>query len=403
MHSTLYTQHLTLHTLHSTLYTPHSTLYTPHSTLYTPHSTTLYTLHTPHSSLHTLHSTLLTLRSTLHTPHSTLHTPHFTLNTPHFTLHFPLHTPHSTLYTPHSTLYTLHSSLLYTLHTPHSSLHTPHFTLHTPYFTLRTPHSTLYTPHCALYTLYTPHSTLYYTPHSTLDTPLSTLCTRWPHETAPPPPFCACGSGAGGWPEPWSWKKWTSPNSPRRAWWAGGWFLPWSKRSPPRQSSYGLHGPAAFDLAVTCGLRQGQAAAATANGSRAAADYEDRKNQHLHTCPRAQGFQFLPLVAEVCMLWGVGAHCHQDLEGAGCSNSGPVKWKRCHWDRLAPPVFGSCPSAREFLCSSETLWWVSGLALTSWSSAWFGRSNLPVSSAFWGQWATCGFPLVWWRILFCSL
>jgi hypothetical protein len=59
---------------------------------------------------------------------------------------------------------------------------------------------------------------------------------------------------------------------------------------------------AAFDLAVTCGLQQGQAAAATADGSRAAGDYEDRKNQHLHALPTctAEGFQFLPLVAEAC-------------------------------------------------------------------------------------------------------
>ena len=66
--------------------------------------------------------------------------------------------------------------------------------------------------------------------------------------------------------------------------------------------SWGVHGPAAFDLAVTSGLRQGQAAASTADGSRAAAAYEDRKNQHLNTLSTctAEGFQFLPLVAEAC-------------------------------------------------------------------------------------------------------
>ena len=72
----------------------------------------------------------------------------------------------------------------------------------------------------------------------------------------------------------------------------------------------GLYGPAAFDLAVTCGLQQGHAAVAAADGGRAAADYEGRKNQHLHTLTTcaAEGFQFLPLVAEACSGgWGPSA------------------------------------------------------------------------------------------------
>ena len=65
---------------------------------------------------------------------------------------------------------------------------------------------------------------------------------------------------------------------------------------------WGLHGPAAFDLAVTCGLQQGHAAVAAADGGRAAAAYEGRKNQHLQTLTTcaAEGLQFLPLVAEAC-------------------------------------------------------------------------------------------------------
>ena len=56
---------------------------------------------------------------------------------------------------------------------------------------------------------------------------------------------------------------------------------------------------------MTCGLRQGQAAAATADGSRAAVDYEDRKNQHLHTLSTCTGF---PIFASGCgsLLWGWG-------------------------------------------------------------------------------------------------
>ena len=39
---------------------------------------------------------------------------------------------------------------------------------------------------------------------------------------------------------------------------------------------WNLHGPAAFDLAVTSGLRQGHLAASAADGARASADYEVR-------------------------------------------------------------------------------------------------------------------------------
>ena len=71
-----------------------------------------------------------------------------------------------------------------------------------------------------------------------------------------------------------------------------------SKRSPRSRCLGAFLGVArpCIDLAVTCGLRQGQAVAATADGSRAAADYEDRKNQHLHALPTctSEGLQFLP-------------------------------------------------------------------------------------------------------------
>jgi hypothetical protein len=66
--------------------------------------------------------------------------------------------------------------------------------------------------------------------------------------------------------------------------------------------AWGVHGPAALDLAVTSGLRSSVLAASAADGGRAATNYEDRKRQHLnteHLC-RGQGLQFVPLVAEAC-------------------------------------------------------------------------------------------------------
>ena len=70
---------------------------------------------------------------------------------------------------------------------------------------------------------------------------------------------------------------------------------------------WGLHGPAAFELAVTSGLRCGAAAASAADGSHTCAAYEERKRSHLNTAAlcRDQGLQFLPLIAESsCGGWG---------------------------------------------------------------------------------------------------
>eukprot|EP00435_Cladocopium_sp_Y103_P062067 s521_g23.t1 len=66
--------------------------------------------------------------------------------------------------------------------------------------------------------------------------------------------------------------------------------------------NWNLHGPAAFDLAVTSGLRQGQLVHSIADGARAALDYEQRKCQHLNTWQACatEGLQFLPLVVEGC-------------------------------------------------------------------------------------------------------
>ena len=64
--------------------------------------------------------------------------------------------------------------------------------------------------------------------------------------------------------------------------------------------AWGVHGPAAFDLAATSGLRSSVVAASAADGSRAAAQYESRKRSHQNTeaqC-RGQGIQFVPLVVE---------------------------------------------------------------------------------------------------------
>ena len=65
---------------------------------------------------------------------------------------------------------------------------------------------------------------------------------------------------------------------------------------------WGLRGPAAFDLAVTSGLRTGATAGSAQEGGRSAADYEARKRAHQQTeasCDAA-GIQFVPLVAEAC-------------------------------------------------------------------------------------------------------
>ena len=73
---------------------------------------------------------------------------------------------------------------------------------------------------------------------------------------------------------------------------------------------WGLHGAAAFDLAVTSGLRQGVLAATVASGGSAAADYEVRKRAHQQTeqACHAAGMQFVPMVVEACAGgWGPAA------------------------------------------------------------------------------------------------
>lgn len=65
---------------------------------------------------------------------------------------------------------------------------------------------------------------------------------------------------------------------------------------------WGLHGPAAFDFAVSSGLRSGVLPSTVGHGGHAALVYEERKRMHQRTeaqC-RAQGLQFLPIVAEGC-------------------------------------------------------------------------------------------------------
>ena len=66
--------------------------------------------------------------------------------------------------------------------------------------------------------------------------------------------------------------------------------------------AWGLHGPAAFDVAAASGLRSGDLARTAADGAHAATAYEARKRAHLDTealC-RNEGLQFVPLVVEAC-------------------------------------------------------------------------------------------------------
>ncbi|CAJ1356341.1 unnamed protein product, partial [Effrenium voratum] len=90
-------------------------------------------------------------------------------------------------------------------------------------------------------------------------------------------------------------------------------------------ANWGIHGPAALDLAVTCGLRPGQLPqAAAAEGAWAvgpATDYEARKRAHLNTAQLCaeQGLQFLPIVAEGSG-GRVGAHSPESVR---CPGSGP--------------------------------------------------------------------------------
>ena len=76
-------------------------------------------------------------------------------------------------------------------------------------------------------------------------------------------------------------------------------------------AQWGVHGPAALDLAVTSGLRAGATVAQSASsGSAAVEAYEAHKRTHLHTeqhCT-SEGLQFVPLVAEACSGgWGCTA------------------------------------------------------------------------------------------------
>ena len=78
-------------------------------------------------------------------------------------------------------------------------------------------------------------------------------------------------------------------------------------------AQWGLHGAAAFDLAVTSGLRAG-------------AVYEARKRTHLQTeqhC-KAEGLQFVPLVAEASSGgWGpTAASTWRQLAGLIAARSG---------------------------------------------------------------------------------
>ena len=68
-------------------------------------------------------------------------------------------------------------------------------------------------------------------------------------------------------------------------------------------AQWGLYGPAAFDIAVTSGLRSGTVLLESARSGTAATEaYEARKRTHLQTeqlCV-VEGLQFFPLVAEAC-------------------------------------------------------------------------------------------------------
>ena len=73
----------------------------------------------------------------------------------------------------------------------------------------------------------------------------------------------------------------------------------------------GFTAPAAFDLAVTSGLRAGTAAASAADGGQAVASYEDRKRSFQRTKARcrATGLQFVPLIAEAWKFGIISGPC----------------------------------------------------------------------------------------------
>ena len=70
--------------------------------------------------------------------------------------------------------------------------------------------------------------------------------------------------------------------------------------------NWGLHGPAAFDLAVTAAMRPGALPGVAAGTERPATEYEAHKRSHLQTqeACAAQGLQLITLVAEATGAWG---------------------------------------------------------------------------------------------------
>ena len=64
--------------------------------------------------------------------------------------------------------------------------------------------------------------------------------------------------------------------------------------------NWGVHGPAAFDLAVTSGMLQAVLPHTVSSGSHVALEYEARKRQYQDTQVQypAQGLQFIPLVTK---------------------------------------------------------------------------------------------------------
>ena len=78
--------------------------------------------------------------------------------------------------------------------------------------------------------------------------------------------------------------------------------------------AWGIRGPAAFDLAVTSGLKSGSMASSALHAGKIAAGYEDRKRsfQDTETLCRGQGLQFVPLVTEPTG-GGLGPDCGQNL------------------------------------------------------------------------------------------
>ena len=96
-------------------------------------------------------------------------------------------------------------------------------------------------------------------------------------------------------------------------------------------ANWNLHGPAAFDVAVTSGLRQGHLAASAADGM----DYEVRKCRHLDTLQACatEGLQFIPLVVEAC--------------GGGW---GPTALKT--WRSLSAAIAARTSDSRQQLCGT---------------------------------------------------